>query len=131
MNNRRKLVVALGAGALAVPFSSFAQQQGKVWRIGFLSSRPGIDDYTEALRQGLRELGYIEGQNLVIEWRFVKGKADLYPGLAAELVRLKVDCIVAIGILPTRAAKQATQTIPIVMGTAEDDPVRQNLMGSE
>ena len=130
MNNRRKLMVALGAGALAVPLRSFAQQQGKVWRIGYISQRPGIDEQTEGLRKGLRELGYIEGQNLAIEWRFSKGKADLLPGLAAELVRLKVDCIVATGTLPTRAAKQATPTIPIVMGNSEDDPVRLGLVAS-
>ena len=130
MNNRRKLVIALGAGALTAPFGAFAQPQGKVWRIGYLSQRPGTDEQAEGLRKGLRELGYIEGQNLAIEWRFSKGKADLLPGLAAELVRLKVDCILATGTLPTRAAKQATQTIPIVMGNSEDDPVRLGLVAS-
>jgi putative ABC transport system substrate-binding protein len=78
----------------------------------------------------LRELGYIEGQNIIIEWRFSKGQIEHLSDLAAELVRLKVDCIVAVGIAPTRAAKEATSTIPIVMGSADDDPVRQGLVAS-
>ncbi len=130
MNTRRKLLVALGASALVAPFTSFAQQQGKVWRIGFLSTRAGIESQEEALRQGLRELGYVEGQNLVIEWRFTKGKADLLAEFAAELVRLKLDCIITTGTSATRAAKQATITIPIVMANAEDDPVRHGLVAS-
>ena len=76
----------------------------------------------EAFRQGLRELGYVEGKNIVIEWRSSEGKADRFPALAAELVRLKVDVIVTTGPPTTRAAKQATVTIPIVMGH-DDDPV--------
>ena len=130
MNNRRKLVIALGAGALTVPFGAFAQQQGKVWRIVYLTQRPGLDEQSEEMQQGLRDLGYIEGQNLVIEWRFSKGKGDLLPGFAAELVRLKVDCIVSNGTLATRAAKQTTQMIPIVMWNTEDDPVRTGLIVS-
>jgi putative ABC transport system substrate-binding protein len=82
------------------------------------------------LRRNLSDLGYIEGQNLVIEWQFSKGKLDRLPDLAADLARLKVDCIITIGGSPTRAAMQATSMIPIVMGNADDDPVRQGLVAS-
>jgi ABC-type uncharacterized transport system substrate-binding protein len=121
---------ALGALLFALSFSVEAQQAGKVYRIGYLSNASGIGSTEETFRQALRDLRYVEGQNLVIEWRFSKGKLDLNPDLAAELVRLKVDCIVAYGVNPTRAAKQATNTIPIVMGNADDDPVRQGLVAS-
>ena len=130
MNNRRKLIVALGAGALVTPFRSFAQQQGKVWRIGFLSSEnpSGYKTRIEALRAGLRDFGYEEGKNLVIEFRWAEGKLDRLPELAAELVRLNVDVLVAHG--PTiRVAKQATTTIPIVMATS-GDPVASGLVPS-
>ena len=105
MNNRRKLVIALGASALAAPFVSLAQQQGKVWRVGFLSarSRPAsLDsaDVSGAFSQGMRELGYVEGKNLVVEWRFADGKLDRLPQLAAELVQLKVDVIVTAATPP-------------------------------
>jgi putative ABC transport system substrate-binding protein len=101
---------------------------GKVPRIGFLDAyspnRPGID----AFREGLRKLGYIEGQNLVIEWRWAEGSLERLPVLAAELVRLKVDVIVASpGTPPTVAAKNATTTIPIVFTTV-GDPVAQGLV---
>ena len=105
-----------------------AQQPKKIPRIGFLSARPGVDPLEEAFRQGLRDLGYIEGQNIVIEWRFAKGKADLFRDFAAELVRLKVDVIVT-GTPPgVRAVKQATNTIPIVMVTG--DAVGSGLVSS-
>jgi len=107
-----------------------AQQLKKVYRIGYMSHGPGIGPNEEPFRQALRELGYIEGKNLVIEWRFTKGKLDQHPEVAAELVRLKVDCIITIGVAPTRAAKQATSTIPIVMGNVSDDPVRHGLVAS-
>jgi putative ABC transport system substrate-binding protein len=128
MTTRRKLLVALGTGALAAAFSSLTQQQAKVWRIGYLSPRAGIDSFAEAFLQGLRDLGYVEGQNIVIEWRFASGKADRLPELAAELVRLNVDCILAGGANSALAAKQATSTIPIVMGNTDDDPVRLGLV---
>ena len=95
-----------------------AQQPKKVPRIGYLSSRDPASESTraEAIRLALRELGYIEGQNIAIEYRYAEGKRDRYPELAAELVRLKVDIIVVAGGAPTiRAAKNATKTIPIVM----------------
>jgi putative ABC transport system substrate-binding protein len=124
MNNRRKLLVALGAGALAAPLSSFAQQQGKVWRIGYLSQnvRPAsLDSGTiEAFRRGMRDLGYVEGKNLVIEWRFAEGKVERLPGLVAELVQLKLDVIVVMGTPAISVAQKATATIPIVMANAGD-----------
>ena len=124
MNNRRKLIITLGAGALVAPFGSSAQQQGKVWRVGFLSSesaaRFGNGNRVEAFRAGLRDLGYEEGKNLVIEFRWADGNYDQLPELAAELVRLKVDLIVTHAILPLRAAMNATTTIPIVTASSGD-----------
>jgi putative ABC transport system substrate-binding protein len=125
----------LGSFALCVMLITFgfqaqAQQTTKAHRIGYLSNAPGIGRTEEIFRQALRDLRYVEGQNLVIEWRFSKGNVDRNPDLAVELVRLNVDCIVAIGVNPTRAAKQATSTIPIIMGNADDDPVRHGLVAS-
>ena len=124
MNKRRELVLALGAGALVSPLGSFAQQQGKVWRIGFLSSesaaRFGNGNRVDAFRAGLRDLGYEEGKNFVIEFRWADGNYDQLPELAAELVRLKVDVLVTHAILPLRAAMNATTTIPIVTATSGD-----------
>jgi len=130
VNRRRKLLAALGAGAIAAPFGSIAQQQGKVWRIGFISPRSEIAVQDEAFRQGLRELGYVESQNTTIEWRFSKGKAALLPAIATELVRLKADCIVTAGIDATLAARQATSTIPIVMANSDADPARSGVVAS-
>jgi hypothetical protein len=116
---------------LLLTFSSAeAQLSKKVYRIGYLANAAGMAPREQAFRRGLRELGYVEGQNLVIEWRFSKGKLDLLQNLASDLVRLKVDLILAIGVAPTRAAKEATGTIPIVMGNADDDPVRLGLVAS-
>jgi putative ABC transport system substrate-binding protein len=133
MNSRRKLLVTLGAGALAfaVPPGSFGQQQGKVWRVGFLSptSASLSSQNTGAFLKGMRELGYIEGQNLLIERRFADGKLERLPGLAAELVQLKVDVIVTAGSPAISAAQKATSTIPIVM-TSAGDPVRGGFVKS-
>jgi putative ABC transport system substrate-binding protein len=108
-----------------------AQQPKKIPRIGFLgtNSLSTITDRVEAFQQGLRELGYVEGKNIVIEWRYAEGKADRLPGLAAELVRLKVDVIVTAGGTATRHAKEATTTIPIVM-TQDTDPVGNGFVAS-
>src|SRR5262245_47798643 len=116
---------------LALCASAEAQQPAKAPRIGFLggSSPSAISARIEAFRQGLRELGYVEGKNIVIEWRYAEGKFDRLPALAAELVRLKVDVIVTSGPLPTRAAKEATVTIPIVM-TQVGDPVGVGFVAS-
>ena len=118
---------------LAVAVIAEAQQPKKVPRIGYLSS---LDPATEsaraeAIRLALRELGYIEGQNIAIEYRYAEGKLDRFPELAAELVRLKVDIIVAAGgDRLIRAAKNATKTIPIVMAGAGADPVEAGLVES-
>ena len=98
MNNRRKLLLALGAGALAAPLAGFAQQQrSKVARIGLLglTSASSFTNRREALIAGLRELGYVEGKNIIIEYRGAEGQYERLPGLAAELVQMKVDVIVA------------------------------------
>jgi ABC-type uncharacterized transport system substrate-binding protein len=108
-----------------------AQQPTKIPRIGYLgvNSLNVNPDRREAFRQGLRELGYVEGKNIVIEWRSAEGKQDRLPALAAELVRLKVDIIIAGGPPSTRAAKEATITIPIVMGF-DNDPVADGFVAS-
>ena len=133
MNNRRKLLVTLGAGALAfaAPPGSFGQQQGKVWRVGILSptSASLSSPNTGAFLKGMRELGYVEGKNLVIEWRFADGKLERLPDLAAELVQLKVDIIVTAGATAISAAQKATTTIPIVMAST-GDPVGSGFVKS-
>lgn len=122
MNRRRKLIIALGAATFAFPLTPHAQ--AKVWRVGFLSPRnrpASLDtDNFGAFMSAMRELGYVEGKNLVMEWRFGDNKAELLPGLAAELVQLKVDVIVTNGVQTIRAAQKATATIPIVMSNAPD-----------
>jgi putative tryptophan/tyrosine transport system substrate-binding protein len=126
------LASILFAGAvLALAVTAEAQQPKKVPRIGLLStvSSSSIASRIEAFRQGLRELGYIEGKSVVIEYRWAEGKLDRLPALVAELVRLKVDVIVSAGPLPTRAAKEATVTIPIVM-TTDTDPVGNGFVAS-
>ena len=107
-----------------------AQQPKKVYRIGYITNRTEIGPNEEAFRRGLREFGYIEGENLVIEWRFTGAQLDRNPAVAAELVRLKVDCIVTAGLGLSRSAKQSTSTIPIVMANVSDDPVRNKLIDS-
>jgi len=110
-----------------------AQQPKKVSRIGYLSSfdRSGESARAEAIRLALRERGYIEGQNIAIEYRYAEGKRDRVPELAAELVRLKVDIVVAAGGIATaRAAKNATETIPIIMVGQGSDPVEAGLIES-
>jgi putative ABC transport system substrate-binding protein len=106
-------------------------QQSKVSRIGFLAavSPAALSDRTEAFRQGLRELGYVEGKNIVFEYRFAEGKLDRLPVLAAELVPLKVDVIVTAGPPATRAAKEATVTHPIIMAQ-DSDPVGNGFIAS-
>jgi ABC-type uncharacterized transport system substrate-binding protein len=102
---------------LAVAVMAEAQQTKKVARIGYLSTSDAARESarSEAIRRALRELGYIEGQNIAIEYRYAEGKRDRQPELAAELVRLKVAIIVTAGAATVRAAKNATKTIPIVM----------------
>lgn len=124
MINRRKIIVAVGVCAVVSPLHSFAQQQGKVWRVGVLSTRnrpASLDaDAFGAFQREMRELGYVEGKNLVTEFRWANEKYDRLPALAAELVQLKVDVIVAAGDQDISAAQKATSTIPIVMATVPD-----------
>ena len=126
---RKITVLTLSALLLALCFSVEAQQPGKVPRVGYISLRSGIEPREQAFQKGLRELGYIEGQNIIIEWRFAKGKEDLLPKLATELVKLKVDGIIAAGTLAIQAAKQATNTIPIIIGQV-GDPVQLGFVAS-
>ncbi len=124
-----KKMVAVFAVAFAVLASAHpaaAQQAEKVWRIGYLTPAPYI---WPTFREGLRELGYVEGKNLTFEFRQRK-RTDPYLVLAEELVRLKVDLILTVGVTATLAAKQATSTIPIVMGNSSADPVRHGLIDS-
>ena len=122
-------IVTLLLSLLAVPLAAVAQSPGKVYRIGFLSTDPPRARLWEALLDGLRERGYSEGRNLVFERRFSEGKAECFPELAAELVRLKVDCIIVPTTPAALAARNATQTIPIVI-TAANDPVGAGLVAS-
>ena len=118
---RREFISALGAAA-AWPLAARGQQAGKVYRIGILEPIPAARNAAnlDALRKGLRELGYVEGRNLVIEYRSADGRAERFPDLASELVRLKVDLLVTRGTPAARAAKNATGTIPVVMATMGD-----------
>ncbi len=110
-------------GALLVaPLPARAQQPAKVYRIGILEAIPAAQNTAnlDALRRGLRELGYVEGQNLIIEYRSADGRAEQVPALASEMVRLKVDVILTRGTPAARAAKNATATIPVIMATMGD-----------
>ena len=132
MITRRELVLALMAAALAAPLASFAQQPTKIARIGFLSPASPSGDWDirlQALRDGLRELGYVEGKNLLLEVRWGEGKLERLPALADELVQAKVDVIVAASSPAVVAARQATRTIPIVMPLSSD-PVGDGLVAS-
>ncbi len=126
-------VVALVLGLLlTAPLTALAQRAPKVWRIGFLGDGPRAERAAislEPFRDGLRELGYIESQNVLIEERWSEGRAERLLGLATELVRLKVDVIVTHGVRGTKAAQNATRTIPIVMAVSPD-PVGTGLVAS-
>jgi putative tryptophan/tyrosine transport system substrate-binding protein len=128
--NRRAFVTGLGA-VLATSPTIHAQMTGKVYRIGMLDVVPVVSNATNlaAFRQGLRELGYVEGQNVVIEYRSADGRAERFPDLARELVQLKVDLIVTRGTPAALAAKRATATIPIVMA-ASGDPLGTGIAAS-
>jgi putative ABC transport system substrate-binding protein len=122
VKTRRRLLTALGAGALLAPFASLAQQPARIFRIGLIAvgSASSSASRVEGLRSGLREFGYVEGKNVVIDYRWAEGKYDRLTDLAAELVRLNVDVIVAQGSPGSRAAMQVTATVPIVMSAAGD-----------
>jgi putative ABC transport system substrate-binding protein len=135
VTTRRKFLIAGGAGlyVLAAPIPLFAQQQTKVWRIGILlpGSRPTVGDpyYFDTFVNALRDLGYIDGKNIVIEWRFADNKYERFPELASQLVNLKIDLIVTHGTAGTRAAQQATSKIPIVTASFAD-PVQGGFVAS-
>jgi putative ABC transport system substrate-binding protein len=114
--NRRAFISGITVGLLGAPLVAEAQPAGRVWRIAVLGNENNPP--WEGFRQGLRDLGYVEGRNVTMEWRWSEGKTDRFPGLAMELVALKPDVIVASGTQAVRAAKQATSAIPIVMTTS-------------
>jgi ABC-type uncharacterized transport system substrate-binding protein len=121
VTTRRAFLATLGGGLVTAPFAARAQQPDKVYRIGYLFyGSPGPSPELDAFRQGLRDLGCIEGQNTTIEYRFANGEVGRLPGLAAELVGLKPDVIVTPGTPAALAAKQATGTIPIVFAGVAD-----------
>jgi putative tryptophan/tyrosine transport system substrate-binding protein len=123
--------ILVAAAVLAIGVIAEAQQPKKVPQIGFLigASATSVAARLDAFRQGLRYLGYVEGKNIVIEYRYAEGKSDRLPALAAELVRLKVDIIATAGPASTRSAKQATVTTPIVMAN-DDDPIGSGFAAS-
>src|SRR6516165_9710116 len=127
----RREFIALGGGAAAWPLAAKAQQAGKVWRIGFLSavSRESGSRSYAALQQGMRELGYVEGKDFVIEWRSVEGKYERFPDIVGELVRLKVDVIVTGVTAALPVLRRATVAIPIVMAYSTD-PVGNGIVAS-
>jgi len=132
MNNRRKLLVVLSASALVAPLGSFAQQQtAKLARIGFLgNSTAALEAHLVGpFREGLRDLAYVEGENLLIEYRWAEGKYERFPGLIAELIALKVNVIVTAGTPATLAVKKATASVPLVM-VAVGDPVGTGIVPS-
>jgi ABC-type uncharacterized transport system substrate-binding protein len=129
--NTLGLIVMLAAGLFLAPLASAAQQAGKVYRIGMLERTSTALNAAnlDAFRQGLRELGYVEGQNVVLEYRSADGRDEWFPDLATELVRLQVDLILTKGTPAALAAKHATGTIPVVM-TGTGDPVGSGLVAS-
>src|SRR5262245_48096575 len=125
----KRLVGIVTLLVLAVGTFADAQQPETIPRIGFLSQALSPASFIEAFRQGLRELGYVEGKNIVIEYRYAEGKPDRLPNLASDLVRLKVNAIVVVGGEATLAAKNTTAIIPIIMAAASD-PVGTGLVAS-
>ncbi len=123
------IFLTLILGLFLAPIAAAAQQPAKRPRIGYISLAAGLSPRSEAFRQGLRDLGYVEGQNITIEYRWAQGKQDRLRDLADELARLKVDVIVTGGPTATRAAKEATTTTPIVMGF-DADPVEAGFVAS-
>src|SRR5215813_5710553 len=127
---RREFITLLGGAAAAWPLAAGAQQAGKLPTIGFLGADPSIESKrVAAFVQRLRELGWIDGRNLAIEYRWAEGRNERYAENAAEFIRLKVDVIVTVATPPTIAAKQATSVIPIVFA-ASGDPVATGLVAS-
>lgn len=130
MSSRRAFLVTTAGGLLGVPFVAGAQSARRIYRVGFLWDRPAVWPHAlEGFHRGLRDLGWIEGQNIVVEYRWAEGRFDRLPELAAELVRLKVDVIVAPTSIYTGAAKRATTTIPIVFAS-HADPINSGHVAS-
>ena len=134
MTSRRQVVIAIGAGALAAPFASFAQRSGKIPLVGVL--HPGLPPPAPAslavvgLQQGLRDSGYVEGQTIAVEYRYASGKPEILPGLALELVKLKVDVLVAVSSSSVSAAKPVAGAIAMVALDLESDPIASGLAAS-
>ena len=129
MVSRRYVVIVIAGIFLGAPFTAIAQQSARIYRLGFLRISQPPRPYLDAFEQGLRRLGYVLGRNIVIESRFADDKAEALPRLAAELVNLNVDILVVAGGQATKAAKEATHTIPIVMAAASD-PIGSGLVAS-
>jgi len=127
--DRRKFVGTFLGGLFVAPFAAYAQQAGKVPHVGVLSPGSPPVGAVDAFRQGLLDLGHVEGRSVVIEWRFSEGQSDRLPGLARELVRHNVDVLVAINTPAALAAQRSTKTIPIVFARC-GDPVRTGLVVS-
>ena len=124
---RRDFITLVSSGAVAWPLGALAQQSSKIWRIGFLAH--GHEKFYDALFEGLRELGYVEGRNLIVERRYAEGRAERFQEFAAEMVRLNVDLIVVVTTPAALAIKKATTTIPIVFPNAIN-PVESGLVAS-
>ena len=124
---RRHFLRLFGGAAAALPLAVQAQQAGKIWRMGFIAH--GHERFYDALFKGLQELGYVEGQNLIVERRYAEGRAERFPEFAAEMVRLNVDVIVVVTTPAALAVKKATTTIPIVHPNAID-PLNTGLVAS-
>jgi putative ABC transport system substrate-binding protein len=128
--DRRRFIGTIASGLLAAPLAAEAQQAARIARIGFLAGNLASGPHmTDGFRQGMRDLGYLEGRNFALEFRDAEGKLERLPALAADLVALKVDVIMVGGTLAALAAKQATKTIPIVFASAID-PVADGLVTS-
>jgi putative ABC transport system substrate-binding protein len=129
--NRRGLIVLLGSTAAAWPLAARAQQAAKVYRIGFLGNSTAVleADLVGPFREGLRDLGYVEGQNILVEYRWAQGEYERFPALTAELIALRVDVIVTAGTPASLAVQKAATSIPLVM-VAVGDPVATGLVAS-
>ena len=124
---RRDFITLAGYGAVAWPLGALAQESGKIWRMGFISQ--GYEKFYDALFEGLREFGYAEGRNLIVERRYAEGHAERFPDFAAEMVQLKVDIIVVSTTPAALAVKKATTTIPVVFPNAIS-PVESGVVAS-
>ena len=129
MNKRRKLIVALGTGALTAPLAAWSQHPERIYRIGYIRGEKPPEDDINGFRQGLRERGYVEGKNIVVEYRWGNGNEEKLRSLVSELIELKLDLIVTSAPAATQVAKDATKTIPIVMVLVAD-PVGYGIVNS-